>query len=72
MSIFLFIFFDFHKGFYSEENFWTITTTVPVIVYTWSGAHFVCYQILSMSIIIIIIFFDFLKGFYWKKFFGQS
>ena len=29
----IFLFFDFFKGFYWKEMFWTIITTVPVIVY---------------------------------------
>ena len=46
-----------------KEFLWTIITTVPVIVYTWFGAHFLrCY------IILMTIFIYFLKGFYCKEF----
>ena len=65
--IYLFIFY-FFKGFYSKNFFWTIITTVPIIVYCWTGAHFLCCQILCMSIFLFILF-DFLKGFYSKEIF---
>ena len=39
-------FFYFFKGFFPQDIFWTIITTVFVIVYSWSGAHFLCCQIL--------------------------
>ena len=51
-------FFDFLKGFYWEENLWTIITTVPVIVYTWFGAHFLQCDFLLMNLL-----FTSLRGF---------
>ena len=62
-SIFIFIFVDFLKEFYSKENLWTIITTVPVIVYTWFGAHFLRCHILLMT-----IFFTSLRDFTERNF----
>ena len=55
--------FDFLKGFYWKENLWTIIATVPVIVYTWFGAHFLRCHILLMT-----IFFTSLRGFTERNF----
>ena len=40
----------------TKFNLWKIITTVPVVVKTWSSAHFLRCQILSMSIILFIFY----------------
>ena len=44
-------------------------TTVPITVHTWSGAHFLCCQILYRRIFLFAFFFYFLKEFYCKEIF---
>ena len=51
----------------TKFNLWKIITTAPVVVQTWSSAHFLRCQIIYMSI--FLIFFDSLKGVYWKEIF---
>ena len=56
------LFFDFLKRFYWKGNPWTIITTVPFIVYTWFGDHFLRCHILLTN------FFTSLRGFTARNF----
>ena len=68
-QLFIFIFFNFLKGFHRKEMFWEIITTVLVVLKSRSGVHFLRCQILQSSL--LFFFSTSLRGFIKNIFFGN-